>query len=848
MSTTKIINGITFQVVSPGDDAWGDYTTALLQALCDYSIFTGSGSTRPLTQDLDLGSTYGVTAAYFTVDHFSGSSTNPAQSGTIRLANGDTIAWRNADNSADIVVTIDSSNRLKFASDFILTATSSDVLTNKSIDASTNTVSNLDVADFAVNVVDTDTSLAADSDSRLATQKATKSYIDTSVSTVSGALTSHLNDTIDAHDASAISSVASGNLAATDVQAALNELQSDIDSRATSTDLSNHINDTTDAHAGSAITNTPSGNLAATTVQAALNELQSDIDSRALSSDLTNHINDTTDAHAASAITNTPSGNLAATTVQAALNELQSDVDSKATSTDLTNHLNDTTDAHAGSAITNTPSGNLAATTVQEALNELQSDVDSRATTTDLSNHLNDTTDAHAGSAITNTPTGNLAATDVQSALNELQSDIDSRATSTDLSNHLNDIADAHAASAITNTPSGNLAATTVQGALNELQSDINTRVTLTGVEQITNKDIDGGTANNSRRITIPKNTTANIQGLDRKEATLTYSTDGQTLLIDNGSSVVPVGGGGGLVPEYKSGDFTAASGKMYLVKVSSADITCTVPTGSALVTQFGFKDDGDFSDYSLILAPSSGVSIYDPYTEVTVNGTNSDTYKINVKGANGQLDWDGTNSRWVLSLGGYSPIANTMTSMSLSGGTDSSSATTGDLVVSGGVGIGKKLYVGGVATFSSGAEVPTNPSTPIASATQDGNAYSGTYTPSITNVSGTTIGTIQVAQYMRVGKVVTVSGSLAMSFSDSTDRSFKISTPITRTSNFGSTGVGAAGTGVAVRGGGAYSVFSGKIIGKNGEKTVLWESSSNGADCNNDSHDTTYIFTYTLD
>jgi hypothetical protein len=48
--------------------------------------------------------------------------------------------------------------------------------------------------------------------------------------------------------------------------------------------LDNHINDVSDAHAASAITNTPSGNLAATNVQAALDELQSDVDSRALDS------------------------------------------------------------------------------------------------------------------------------------------------------------------------------------------------------------------------------------------------------------------------------------------------------------------------------------------------------------------------------------------------------------------------------------------------------------------------------------------------------------------------------------------------------------------------------------
>ncbi len=39
-----------------------------------------------------------------------------------------------------------------------------------------------------------------------------------------------------------------------------------------------HIIDTTDAHAASAITNSPTGNLSATTVQGALNELQGDID------------------------------------------------------------------------------------------------------------------------------------------------------------------------------------------------------------------------------------------------------------------------------------------------------------------------------------------------------------------------------------------------------------------------------------------------------------------------------------------------------------------------------------------------------------------------------------------
>lgn len=52
------------------------------------------------------------------------------------------------------------------------------------------------------------------------------------ITTNSGALSDHLVDAVDAHDASAISNVPSGNLAATDIQSAVNELQSDIDTRA----------------------------------------------------------------------------------------------------------------------------------------------------------------------------------------------------------------------------------------------------------------------------------------------------------------------------------------------------------------------------------------------------------------------------------------------------------------------------------------------------------------------------------------------------------------------------------------------------------------------------------------
>jgi len=84
----------------------------------------------------------------------------------------------------------------------------------------------------------------------------------------------------------------------------INSLNSNAQTQITAnaTAVSDHIGDATDAHAGSAIGNTPAGNLAATDVQGALNELQTDVDTRALDSDFDTHVADTTTHGTAGAI------------------------------------------------------------------------------------------------------------------------------------------------------------------------------------------------------------------------------------------------------------------------------------------------------------------------------------------------------------------------------------------------------------------------------------------------------------------------------------------------------------------------------------------------------------------
>jgi len=80
--------------------------------------------------------------------------------------------------------TVGSGNSVTFnINSTVATLTGSQTLTNKIIDASNNTISNLTVSMLASGVLDTDLSTVSASDDTLASAKAIKSYVDTSVAT-----------------------------------------------------------------------------------------------------------------------------------------------------------------------------------------------------------------------------------------------------------------------------------------------------------------------------------------------------------------------------------------------------------------------------------------------------------------------------------------------------------------------------------------------------------------------------------------------------------------------------------------------------------------------------------------
>ena len=213
----------------------------------------------------------------------------------------------------------------------------------------------------------------------------------------------HLGDTTDAHDATAISYAGSTNLAATQVEAALDELDAEKASTGSvstvQTNLDNHTGDASDAHDASAISILDTaGQYTATNAEDALAEVLDALQA---------HEADTVDAHDAAAISYAGSTNLAATTVEAGLDELDSEklAASSYTAADVLSKLL-TVDGSGSGLDADLLDGNSSAY---------------YATASSVSDHLSDAVDAHDASAISFTPDGSIAATTVQAAIVEVR-------------------------------------------------------------------------------------------------------------------------------------------------------------------------------------------------------------------------------------------------------------------------------------------------------------------------------------------------------------------------------------------------------------------------------------------
>ena len=98
MATTVTFNGSTYTLPANGDTGWGSNVLSYLTAISTGCLQL-SGGTSTLTAELDLGVSFGLKALYLKSE-----TASAASSGVLKLAAGDTIAWRNAGNNGDDVL------------------------------------------------------------------------------------------------------------------------------------------------------------------------------------------------------------------------------------------------------------------------------------------------------------------------------------------------------------------------------------------------------------------------------------------------------------------------------------------------------------------------------------------------------------------------------------------------------------------------------------------------------------------------------------------------------------------------------------------------------------------------
>jgi hypothetical protein len=121
------------------------------------------------------------------------------------------------------------------------------------------------------------------------------------------------------------------------------------------------------------------------------------------------------------------------------------------------------------------------------------------------------------------------------------------------------------------------------------------TAVGTTTSQTITNKDIDGGTATDTSRITTPKASLSSLNSLTRKEGTILFASDAKRLFVDNGTSLSSIGGATGGDSDaifYENGQTVTAN---YTITTNTnamstgtitinSGVSVTVPSGSRWV------------------------------------------------------------------------------------------------------------------------------------------------------------------------------------------------------------------------------------------------------------------------
>lgn len=252
----------------------------------------------------------------------------------------------------------------------VVTEDQAATLTNKTIDSASNTitidadeatVSELETDNFKTGVIDTDGTLAANSDTKIPTQQAVKEYVDAQILTT--------DDASEITYTPAVLTDWDGDIDPGNVDGALDQLAERVDDNeiaiaakaesSTVTEIDANVDDLITL-SGVAENATDLGTFTGTTitdaqtVKSALQELETSLETKAAVADLTETDTNTDDLVTLSGVAenSTSLGTFTGTTiadnetVKGALQDLETEVETKASSTDLTSHTGASSEVH----------------------------------------------------------------------------------------------------------------------------------------------------------------------------------------------------------------------------------------------------------------------------------------------------------------------------------------------------------------------------------------------------------------------------------------------------------------------------------------------------------------------
>lgn len=185
------VNGVVAPAIAANFPTLNQSTTGSAASLTTPRAIYGNNFDGTAALSQIIASTYGGTGNGFT--KFSGPATSektftlPNASSTILTDNAVVTVAQGGSGVGTLTGIIKGNGTSAFsaatAGTDYTTPSSTESPTNKTFNANGtgNSITNIETADFAANVVDTDTTLAANSDTRLASQKATKAYVDANI-------------------------------------------------------------------------------------------------------------------------------------------------------------------------------------------------------------------------------------------------------------------------------------------------------------------------------------------------------------------------------------------------------------------------------------------------------------------------------------------------------------------------------------------------------------------------------------------------------------------------------------------------------------------------------------------